>query len=86
MNITKFFRIDQISVYYLSHQQWQYPDYKHIHLDAEVTPDGAGGGVGGVGGAEHHAAGLDGVETLPDHSEHGTTARKANRVRSNILT
>jgi len=49
------------------------------NLDAEISPDGAGGGVGGVGGAEHHAAGLDGIETLPDHSEHGTTAREQGR-------
>lgn len=86
MNITKFFRIDQISVYYLSHQHWQYHDCGYIHLDAEVTPDGAGGGVGGVGGAEHHAAGLDSVETLPDHSEHGTTAREEGRDKSKVLT
>ena len=57
-----------------------------IHLDAEVAPDGAGGGVGGVGGAEHHAAGLHSVETLPDHSEHGTTARKANRDKNSDTT
>ena len=79
LNITKFLRIDQISVYYYSHQHWQSLDYRHIHLDAEISPDGAGGGVGGVGGAEHHAAGLDGIETLPNHSEHGTTAREQGR-------
>ena len=29
LNITKFFRIDQISVYYLSHQHWHHPGYGH---------------------------------------------------------
>ena len=76
LNITKFLRIDQISVYYSGHQKNRYLGNEIDHLDAEISPDGAGGGVGGVGSAEHHAAGLDGVETLPDHSEHGTTASR----------
>lgn len=40
-------------------------------LDAEVTTDGAGQGVGGVGGTEHLTAGLDHIEALPDHGHHG---------------
>ena len=41
------------------------------YLDAEVTPDGAGFGVLGVGLSEHDAAGLDHVESLPDHGQDG---------------
>lgn len=36
-------------------------------LDAQIATDGAGLGVGRVGGAQHLAAGLDGVQALPDH-------------------
>ena len=46
-------------------------------VDAEVTTDGAGGGVSGVGGAQHDAAGLDGVVALPDHG--------ADRARVHVL-
>ena len=41
------------------------------HLDAEVSPDGAGLGVLGVGLSQHDAAGLDHVEALPDHGQDG---------------
>jgi len=41
------------------------------NLDAEVTADGAGQGVSGVGGAEHLATGLDHIQTLPHHGHHG---------------
>ena len=37
-------------------------------VDAEVTADGAGLRVEGLGGTEHLAASGDGVVTLPDHS------------------
>ena len=40
-------------------------------LNAEVTADGAGQRVGGVGGAEHLATGLDHIQTLPHHGHHG---------------
>ena len=40
-------------------------------IDAEVTADGAGLGVEGLGGTEHLAAGDDGVVALPDHSADG---------------
>ena len=35
------------------------------HLDAVVSPDGARLGVGRVGLAQHHSAGLHSVQTLP---------------------
>ena len=41
------------------------------HLDAEVSPDGAGLGVLGVGLSQHDAAGLDHVQSLPDHGQDG---------------
>ena len=41
------------------------------NVDAEVTTDGAGGRVGGVGGAQHNTASLDGVVALPHHAAHG---------------
>ena len=40
-------------------------------VDAEVTADGAGERVGGLGGTEHHTASADGVVTLPDHGADG---------------
>jgi len=43
----------------------------HADLDGEVATDGAGGGVGGVGLAEHLAAGLDGTLANPDHAADG---------------
>lgn len=43
-------------------------------LDAQITPDGAGGRFGGVGGAEHDASGADGVEPLPHHGDYGARA------------
>jgi len=42
-----------------------------------VTTDGAWGRGKGVCGTEHGTAGLDGVQTLPDHSN--------DRARSHIL-
>ena len=68
----------------MSHQQYRFDNVDN-YLDAEISPDGAGGGVGGVGGAEHHAAGLHGVETLPDHGEHGTTAKEEKVKRWEIF-
>ena len=41
------------------------------HLDAEVSPDGAGLGVLGVGLSEHDPAGGHHVEALPDHGQDG---------------
>ena len=55
------------------------------YLNAEVSPDGAGGGVRGVGGAQHHAAGLDSIETLPDHREHGTAGHVLDKPREEGL-
>ena len=43
-------------------------------LDAEVTTDGSGQGVSGVGGSQHLAAGLDHVQALPDHGDNGSRA------------
>ena len=40
-------------------------------LDTQVTTDGAGGGVSGVGGAEQGAAHGDHVGALPDHAHDG---------------
>lgn len=40
-------------------------------LEAEVTTDGAGGRVEGVGGAEEDTADFGGSETLPDHADNG---------------
>uniref|UniRef100_A0A182Q057 Uncharacterized protein n=1 Tax=Anopheles farauti TaxID=69004 RepID=A0A182Q057_9DIPT len=37
------------------------------NLDAQVTTDGAGLGVGRVGGSQHLAASLHGVQAFPDH-------------------
>jgi len=41
-------------------------------VDAEVSPDGAGGGVTGVGGSHHGTALLDGVLALPHHGQPGS--------------
>ena len=41
------------------------------NIDAEITADGAWGGVEGLGGAEHLAAGEDSVVTFPDHGADG---------------
>lgn len=38
-------------------------------LDAEISADGSWERVSWVGGTEHLAAGLDGVQTLPDHGD-----------------
>lgn len=43
-------------------------------LDAEVSADGSGQGIGGVGGSQHLAAGLDDVQALPDHRDDGSGA------------
>lgn len=43
-------------------------------LDAEVSADGSGQGIGGVGGSQHLAAGLDDVQALPDHGDDGSGA------------
>lgn len=40
-------------------------------LESVVATDGAGDGVLGVGGAEHNAARLDGIESLPSHADNG---------------
>jgi len=40
-------------------------------VDGEVTTDGAGGRVSGVGGTEEDASRLDHVEALPDHGDDG---------------
>ena len=40
-------------------------------LDAEVASDGAGLAVSRVGLAQHHTAGLHGVQTLPHHGDDG---------------
>lgn len=44
------------------------------NLDAKVSPDGSGQGGGRVGLAQHHAAGLDHVQALPHHGDHGSGA------------
>ena len=55
------------------------------HVDAHVAADGSGGRVGGVGGAEHHAAGLDGVEALPHHAAHGTHHHVVDEAAEELL-
>ena len=39
-------------------------------IDAEVTADGAGGGVERLGFTQHLSAGNDGVKAFPDHADH----------------
>ena len=43
-------------------------------IDGVVAADGAGEGVGGVGGAEENAAALDDAEALPAHGHDGAGA------------
>jgi hypothetical protein len=40
--------------------------------EGKVTSDGTGGGSQGVGGTQDGSTGLDGVQTLPDHTDDGT--------------
>ena len=40
-------------------------------INAEVSADGSGGRVEGLGGTEHLAASEDGVVTFPNHSADG---------------
>ena len=54
-------------------------------VDAEVTTDGARGGVSGVGGTEHDAASLDGVEAFPDHAADGTHEHVVDEALEELL-
>lgn len=40
--------------------------------EGKVTSDGTRGGGQGVGGTQDGSTGLDGVQTLPDHTDDGT--------------
>lgn len=39
--------------------------------EGEVTSDGTGGGLQGVGGTQDGSTGLNGVQTFPDHTDDG---------------
>lgn len=39
--------------------------------EGKVTSDGTGGGLQGVGSAQDGSTGLDGVQTLPNHTDDG---------------
>lgn len=39
--------------------------------EGKVTSDGTGGGLQGVGGTQDGSTGLDGIQTLPDHTDDG---------------
>ena len=54
------------------------------YLDTKITSDGAGGGVSGVGGSQHHTTSLDSVETLPHHRNHGAAKSKTHYQREII--
>ena len=54
-------------------------------IDAEVTADGAGGGVEGLGGTEHLAAGDDGVVALPDHGADGAGGGVVDETLEEVL-
>jgi len=41
------------------------------NIDAEVTTDGSGSRVLGVGGSEHDATSSDGTSSFPDHGADG---------------
>ena len=41
-------------------------------IDAEISSDGSGGGVRRLGGAEHDSSSLNGIVTLPAHSDDGS--------------
>ena len=47
------------------------------HFDAEVTSDGAGETVLGVGGTQHHSALSNNIVARPDHAD--------NRARGHVL-
>jgi len=49
-------------------------------VEAQVTTDGTGSGIGGVGGADDLAAGLDDLLTLPDHAHDGAGAHVVDEV------
>ena len=44
------------------------------NLNTEVSSDGAGSGVGRVGGSQHDTTSLDSIEPLPDHGHHWAAA------------
>lgn len=50
------------------------------NLDAVVTTDGAGHGIGGVGGAQHLTAGLDNIQALPHHGNHWAGAHVVDQT------
>eukprot|EP00341_Mesodinium_pulex_P001056 CAMPEP_0116918192 /NCGR_PEP_ID=MMETSP0467-20121206/19620_1 /TAXON_ID=283647 /ORGANISM="Mesodinium pulex, Strain SPMC105" /LENGTH=114 /DNA_ID=CAMNT_0004595485 /DNA_START=207 /DNA_END=551 /DNA_ORIENTATION=- len=54
-------------------------------VNGEISADGAGGGIRGLGGAEHHAAGLDGSLALPDHAAHRAGAHVVNQATEKAL-
>jgi hypothetical protein len=43
----------------------------HSNLEGVVTSDGSWLGSEGVGGTEHLSASLDGIKTLPNHTDNG---------------
>lgn len=55
------------------------------NLHAVISTDGAGGTVSGVGGAEHHTAGLHDIKTFPDHWDDGSAAHVLNKTAEERL-
>merc|ERR1712071_426392 len=53
-------------------------------LDAEVSEDGARFRVSGVGLAQHDAAGLDHVQTFPDHADNGAGCHVLDQSREKL--
>ena len=63
-------------------KEWKRRIEKEIptDLNTEVTTDGTGSRLGGLGGAEHLSAAGDDVITFPDHSNDGTRAHVLNKT------
>ena len=55
------------------------------NIDAEISSDGSGLGVDGVGGAQHLAAGLDNVVAFPDHGDNGARRHVLDEVVEEAL-
>merc|ERR1711909_242857 len=55
------------------------------NMDGVVTTDCPRERSGGVGLAQHHASGLDSVQTLPHHSAHGTAGHVGDQAAEEAL-
>lgn len=54
-------------------------------VDGEITADGTGGGVEGVGGAKEDTAGLDGVLALEDDADDGAGSHVLDETGEELL-